>query len=132
MNAMEISVRGEHEEGSVVQLVDFMVRKAIANAASDIHCESTEHGLRIRYRIDGVLYDQNMIEKKIAQQMISRLKVLSHIDITEKRVPQDGKFRLHVANQPIDLRVSTFPSLHGEKVVVRILDCANTMINLDH
>ncbi len=89
-------------------------------------------GLRIRYRIDGVLYDQSPIEKQLMHQVISRFKVLSHIDITEKRIPQDGKFRCTVAGQAIDLRVSTFPSLYGEKLVVRILDRTQTAIALEN
>ncbi|HZW61842.1 MAG TPA: GspE/PulE family protein [Candidatus Babeliales bacterium] len=122
----------EREAYSVVQLVDAIVRKAIVHAASDIHIETTEQSLRLRYRIDGVLYDQYPIERQLATQVIARLKVLANIDTTEKRIPQDGKFRMAIADQSIDLRVSTFPSIHGEKVVVRILDRAQTMIKLEN
>jgi type II secretory ATPase GspE/PulE/Tfp pilus assembly ATPase PilB-like protein len=116
---------------AVVQLADVIIRKAIAHGASDIHLEATEHILRVRYRIDGLLYDQHSVDKKTMPQLLSRLKVLAHIDITEKRIPQDGKFSIVHGNQSIDLRVSTFPSLHGEKMVVRILDRSQTMITLE-
>ena len=121
----------QYDEEPVVQLVDFIVRKAISNSASDIHLESTDTGLRVRYRIDGVLYDQHSIERKIMNQVISRFKVLANIDITEKRVPQDGKFRMKGGNSSIDLRMSTFPSIYGEKIVVRILDRTCNNIELD-
>ncbi len=120
------------QDAPVVQLVDAIIYKAIAHHASDIHLESTREGLRVRYRIDGILYDQPSVDKKIMFQLLSRIKVLAHIDIAEKRVPQDGKFQLMSGNNAIDLRVSTFPSIYGEKIVVRILDRAHTMIALDN
>lgn len=115
---------GEHTP--VVQLVDAIIRKAIAHSASDIHFQTTDNQLRVRYRIDGLLYDQRGIEKSSAHQLLSRLKVLAHLDVTEKRVPQDGKFHITLDNHAVDLRVSTFPALHGEKIVVRILDHSQT------
>src|SRR5579872_5021190 len=119
------------DDSSVVHLVDAMVQKAIGNAASDIHLEVTPLGLRVRYRIDGLLYDQEKIHTAVAHQVVSRLKVLARLDITEKRIPQDGKFQFNHNKQPIDLRISTFPALHGEKMVVRILDRARTAIKLE-
>ncbi len=125
----------KHDEASVIQLVDSLVHAAIERSASDIHVESTPHGARVRYRIDGVLYDQETIPPSKAAQLISRLKVLAHVDIAEKRIPQDGKFRVAVNqdadNHDVDLRVSTFPALHGEKVVIRILDRSKNMITLE-
>lgn len=121
-----------HDDTSVVHLVDAIIRKAIVHAASDIHFQSTDNQLRIRYRIDGLLYDQRSVEYNRSHQLLSRLKVLAHLDVTERRVPQDGKFRTVVDNQPIELRVSTFPSVYGEKIVVRILDRMQTNIDLDH
>ncbi|HSW73663.1 MAG TPA: GspE/PulE family protein [Candidatus Limnocylindria bacterium] len=120
------------DDTPVVHLVDAIIRKAIAHAASDVHFQSTDNQLRVRYRIDGMLYDQRGIDKTRAQQVLSRLKVLAHLDVTEKRIPQDGKFRMQVDQQPVELRVSTFPTLHGEKIVVRILDRTQTKIDLDH
>lgn len=116
---------------TAITIVDTLLKNAIERKASDIHIESTERDLRVRYRIDGFLYDQSAIEHTFAQQVISRLKVLAHINITEKRVPQDGKFKVTVGGQEVDLRVSTFPGLHGEKIVVRILDRAHNKIALE-
>lgn len=118
-------------EASVIELVDSLVRDAVSRSASDIHVESTPNGARIRYRIDGVLSDQEVIEKALMHQVIARLKILANINIAQRRVPQDGKFRMVVDGNEIDLRVSTFPSIDGEKVVVRILDRSKNMIELD-
>ncbi|HRN78057.1 MAG TPA: GspE/PulE family protein [Candidatus Dependentiae bacterium] len=120
------------DEQFVVQLVDKILKQAIARGASDIHLEPEQQRLRIRFRVDGVLLDQMPIDVSDMAQMLSRLKVLAHINIAEKRIPQDGKFSLRVNNQPIDLRVSTFPSLYGEKIVIRILDRAAHMITLQN
>ncbi len=109
-------------DASVVQLVDALVQAAVFSRASDIHLEPNADALRVRFRIDGVLYDQKPIEKDFACQVASRLKVLGNMNIAEKRIPQDGKFNSTINGQFVDFRVSTFPSLFGEKVVVRILD----------
>jgi len=121
----------KQEQWSVIQQVDFIIEKAIDHRASDIHFESTENGLRVRYRIDGVLYDQPPLSQTIMQQLLSRLKVMAHIDITERRVPQDGKFKIIRNGYEIDMRVSTFPALYGEKIVVRILDRTSNNIDLE-
>jgi type II secretory ATPase GspE/PulE/Tfp pilus assembly ATPase PilB-like protein len=115
-----------------VQLVDALIRKAIQRHVSDIHLESTTHALRIRYRIDGMLHDQDPIPPALAPQIIARIKVLAHLDITQQRIPQDGKFHLLHNGHPIDIRISTFPSLHGQKVVIRILDRVKTALELEH
>ena len=148
---------------SVVEIVDELVDKAISVGASDIHLESTKDGLRIRFRIDGILHDKDTVSKDIADQVISRIKVLAGIDISQRRIPQDGKFKLEsflspvilsellgeskdssqtpvILSEPlgeskdstqIDFRVSTFPSLYGEKVVIRILDRGKQNIDLN-
>lgn len=121
----------KRDDKSVIQRVDALVQDAIARGASDIHVEATPRGARVRYRIDGVLYDQDLIPESLMQQIISRFKILANINIAERRIPQDGKFRVPVDGQEIDLRVSTFPSIYGEKVVVRILDRSKNMIKLD-
>ena len=121
----------KRDEASVVERVDLLVKNGIVRCASDIHVESTPSGARVRYRIDGVLFDQDLIEKSIMLQVISRLKILANINIAQKRVPQDGKFTMMVDGNCIDLRVSTFPSINGEKVVVRILDRSKNMIKLE-
>src|SRR6266540_149361 len=99
------------DEKTVVARVDALLHDAIAHGASDIHLEPTPNNLRVRFRLDGYLYDQKPIDSSIMQQIISRIKVLAHIDIAEKRIPQDGKLSIQFKGRPIDLRVSTFPSL---------------------
>jgi len=121
----------KRDDASVIELVDSLVQQAVKRSASDIHVESTPNGARVRYRIDGVLSDQDLIEKSLMLQVISRFKILANINIAEKRIPQDGKFTMTIDGNDVDLRVSTFPSINGEKVVVRILDRSKNMIDLD-
>ncbi|PKN03598.1 type II secretion system protein GspE [Candidatus Dependentiae bacterium HGW-Dependentiae-1] len=116
---------------SVVAFVDELLAQAVSQGASDIHLESTDVGLRIRFRLDGVLYDQETLDVAVMAQVISRLKVLANINSAEKRIPQDGKFLIFYADHAIDLRVSTFPSVHGEKMVIRILDRQRNQISLE-
>ncbi len=116
---------------SIIDRVNDIIALAIERDASDIHLESTQKGLRVRYRIDGTLYDQPMIEAMSAAQVISRIKILAHNNIAEKRIPQDGKFRIQLADKSVDLRVSTFPAIYGEKIVIRILDRTNHTIVLE-
>ncbi len=116
---------------SVITRVDDLIVQAIKRNASDIHLESTTYELRVRYRIDGVLYDEQKINKDLGLQIVSRIKILARINIAERRIPQDGKFTVHGTLTPTDLRVSTFPSLHGEKVVIRILDRSEHTIELE-
>lgn len=119
-----------HDE-SIVEKIDFCIVQAVHAQASDIHFEPSAIGMRIRFRVDGVLYDQGVIPKEFIPQIIGRFKVLANIDSTEKRIPQDGKFSRNIDNHDIDFRVSTFPCSYGEKIVVRILDRALHTINLD-
>lgn len=122
---------GNEQQHTVVQKVDSLLHDAITRHASDIHLEPTKNNLRVRFRIDGVLFDEQSITNEIAQQVISRLKVLAGMNIAQKRIPQDGKMSIQINEQPIDLRVSTFPSLFGETMVVRILDRGAQMIELE-
>jgi len=115
---------------SAVDIVDKIILDAISRSASDIHFESLENCLRIRYRIDGILCDQQSIDPELMPQVLSRIKILANIDIAQKRIPQDGKIKFLIANNPIDIRVSTFPSIYGEKIVIRILDRIKTNIEL--
>lgn len=119
-------------ENSIIEIVDKLINEAVVHRASDIHLESQADALRVRWRIDGMLYDKEMIENIFMPQVLSRIKVLAAIDITEKRIPHDGKFKVIVNGQEIDLRVSSFPSMYGEKIVIRILDRAQHMITLDN
>jgi type II secretory ATPase GspE/PulE/Tfp pilus assembly ATPase PilB-like protein len=120
----------EVSNSCAVDLVDKIISNSIAKSSSDIHLESMENFLRVRYRIDGILYDQEPINLELMNQILSRIKVLANIDIAQKRIPQDGKFKFIINNNPIDLRVSTFPSVYGEKIVIRILDRIKTKIDL--
>ncbi len=117
-------------EQSVIQIVNTLMQHAIERGASDIHLESRQDGLRVRLRIDGLLYDHKLFDKTLMPQIISRLKVLACMDIAQKRVPQDGKFQLLKDDVHIDLRVSTFPTLFGQKMVIRILDPTEKNIDI--
>jgi type IV pilus assembly protein PilB len=109
-------------EAPVVKLVNIIIERAIAKRASDIHAEPQDTSLVVRYRIDGVLREDIVIPRMLKAAVISRLKILAKINIAERRVPQDGRFTVRVEDRKIDLRVSTFPTVHGEKVVMRILE----------
>lgn len=122
---------GFESEFPIISMVDNLIAHAIIKSASDIHFEPMEHHMRVRLRIDGVLYDHDPVNPKIMQQMIARLKVLASINIAEKRVPQDGKFRIARDGREVDLRVSTFPTIYGEKVVLRILNRLDYAAALD-
>jgi general secretion pathway protein E len=116
-------VRISEDTSPVVRLVHSTVYDALRAAASDIHLESTASGLSVRYRLDGVLVDIAAVRGvELAEQIISRIKVMSELDIAERRVPQDGRFKIAVNGRPIDFRVSIIPSIFGEDAVLRILD----------
>ncbi len=111
------------DQSPIIKLVDSTVFNAIQRRASDIHIETRENEVIIKYRIDGVLYQaMEPIDKRHHQTIISRIKVMSELDIAEKRIPQDGRFKLRLAGRTIDFRVSIMPSVHGEDCVIRILD----------
>jgi type II secretory ATPase GspE/PulE/Tfp pilus assembly ATPase PilB-like protein len=110
------------EEGPITKIVDVIIRHAIEARASDIHIEPSEQELRVRYRIDGVLHSSLILPKTIHPAVISRIKILSNLKIDEQRLPQDGRFHADVEDKSIDFRVSTFPTVTGEKIVLRILD----------
>jgi len=117
------------EDAPVVKLVNLILAEAISRGASDIHVEPYEKELRIRYRVDGMLYDIMQPPLKMKAALSSRMKIMSDLDIAERRLPQDGRIKLKVKGKGIDLRVSTLPTLFGEKIVMRILDKSN--LNLD-
>ena len=119
----EIEESGRRAESPIVRLVDSLILGAIERRASDIHIETKDREVLAKYRIDGVLYPAlEPLDKRHHDTIISRLKVMSELDIAEKRVPQDGRFRLRVRGRTIDFRVSIMPSIHGEDAVIRILD----------
>ncbi|MBI1423911.1 MAG: MSHA biogenesis protein MshE [Gammaproteobacteria bacterium] len=116
----------------VVKLLQSIFEDAVQIGASDIHIEPDDQVLRIRQRIDGVLQEQVMKEKRIAPALVSRLKLMAGLNISERRVPQDGRFNIRVHNRSIDVRVSTMPIQAGESVVMRLLDQSGNMLRLDH
>jgi len=118
-------------ERPVVKLVDLILSEGILSRASDIHIEPEEGGVAVRYRIDGVLRQVMKIPRSAGLPLISRIKIMSSLDIADRLRPQDGRARVAVNSQPIDLRVSTLPAAHGEKVVIRILDSRATVKTLD-
>jgi type II secretory ATPase GspE/PulE/Tfp pilus assembly ATPase PilB-like protein/CheY-like chemotaxis protein len=118
-------------ERPVVKLVDLILSEGILTRASDIHIEPEEGGVAVRYRIDGVLRQVMKIPRSAGVPLISRIKIMSSLDIADRLRPQDGRARVAVNGQPIDLRVSTLPAAHGEKVVIRILDSRATVKSLD-
>jgi type II secretory ATPase GspE/PulE/Tfp pilus assembly ATPase PilB-like protein len=120
----------DYDPHSAVFIVDAILYKAIEMRASDIHLEPSSFRMRVRYRIDGVLYEQESIGKLCGEQVISRLKILSSLDIAQRHLPQDGKLMIF-CDRDIDLRISTFPVIFGEKMVIRILDRGERRISLE-
>jgi type IV pilus assembly protein PilB len=118
------------EEAPVVKLVNLILSEAIIKGASDIHLEPYEKSFRVRYRIDGVLYDIMKPPPKLRAALSSRIKIMSQLDIAERRLPQDGRIKLKIKGREVDLRVSTLPTLFGEKIVMRILDKSSLVLDL--
>ncbi|MFV1991129.1 MAG: GspE/PulE family protein [Acidimicrobiales bacterium] len=118
------------EDKPVVKLANLLITQAVQDRASDIHIEPTEHDVCIRYRIDGVLHEVMRSPKNIQRGLISRIKIMAEINIAERRVPQDGRISLRIRGKAVDLRVATLPTVHGEKVVMRILDTSTAMLRL--
>ena len=118
-------------EAPVVKLVNLLLLEALEARASDVHLETYMGGLRVRYRIDGVLQDAAAPPRRLAAAVVSRLKIMAELDIAERRVPQDGRIRLRMRDRQVDVRVSTLPTLHGESVVLRLLDKERGRIGLD-
>ena len=119
------------EEAPVIKLANLIVLQAIKDRASDIHLEPFEKVMRLRYRIDGVLLDATPPPKQMQLALASRFKIMSNLDIAERRLPQDGRMRVKVSGRDFDLRVSILPTVHGEKVVLRVLDKSNLSASLD-
>jgi type IV pilus assembly protein PilB len=119
------------DEAPVVRLINAILTEAVKRGASDIHFECFEHELRVRYRIDGALHEVMKPPMKMKAALISRFKIMSSLNIAERRVPQDGRIKLKMGKKVIDFRVSTLPTLFGEKVVLRILDKGNLTLDLE-
>src|SRR5580692_3599201 len=119
------------EEAPVIKLANLIVLQAIKDRASDVHLEPFEKQMRLRYRIDGVLIDATPPPKQMQLALASRLKIMSNLDIAERRLPQDGRMRVKVSGKDFDLRVSVLPTVHGEKIVLRVLDKSNLTASVD-
>ncbi len=125
----EIDAASMANETPIIRFVNLVLQQAIRDKASDIHFEPFEDMFRIRYRIDGALYEMAPPPKSLALPVISRVKVLANLNIAETRIPQDGRIKMSISGRPVDLRVSTLPTQFGESVVLRVLD--KTVVNLD-
>ena len=145
VNDDDVTVLEDHDDGdldlsnaahdaSIIKFVNQVMAEALESRATDVHVEPFENQLRVRYRVDGVLVEANIPPqvRKYHAAIVSRIKILSHLDIAEKRLPQDGRIRLKIAAREIDLRVSVIPMIHGEAVVLRILDRGDATLGLEH
>jgi len=119
------------EEAPAIKLLNLVMAKAIRDGASDIHLEPNEKGVYTRYRIDGVLHEVSSLPKNIQSAIISRVKVMGNMDIAESRAPQDGRSHIKMEGKEIELRISTFPTIYGENVVIRILDQSSALMGLE-
>lgn len=115
-------------EAPVIRMVNLIISRAIESRASDIHIEPFEKELKVRYRIDGILYDVESPPKRLKSAVISRIKIMARLNIAERRIPQDGRIKMKVLGKDLDLRVSTLPTMWGESIVMRVLDKSNTQI----
>lgn len=121
----------DNGENSIVHRVQQMVEEAMKIGVSDIHLEPQEDFLRVRYRLDGVLHNRHAFDKSIMHQIVSSIKVWGNLDTAEKRIPQDGKALVRYEGKTIDLRIATFPTLYGEKIVIRILDGRTHLLTIN-
>jgi type IV pilus assembly protein PilB len=119
------------EDAPVIKLVNQIVAQAVERGASDVHLAPDGHELRVRFRIDGVLQDVTTVQRRMAAGVVSRVKIMAELDIAERRLPQDGRVGLAVDGRHVDLRVVTLPSVHGEAVVLRVLDKDSVVVELD-
>jgi type IV pilus assembly protein PilB len=118
------------EDAPIIKLVNLLITQAVNDRASDIHIEPGEHGLRVRYRIDGVLHEVMNPPKSVQAGIASRLKIMAEINIAERRIPQDGRISITLQGKSIDIRVATLPTVFGEKIVMRLLDKSSVMLQL--
>ena len=128
--AEAVAARPE-EDGPIIRFVNAVVQQAVRDGASDLHFEPEDASFRIRSRVDGVLREVSIQAKSLYPSVVSRVKVLAALDISERRLPQDGRFRTQVLGRDFDVRVSTFPTIHGENVVLRLLDRSAALIGME-
>ena len=128
--AGEVKITEDEKEAPIIRLLNLVILQGVREKASDIHIEPEEKNLRIRYRIDGILLETSSAPKYLQPTIISRIKVLGNMDIAETRAPQDGRFKMKVDGKEIEFRVSCFPTIYGENVVLRILDQSSAILSL--
>lgn len=126
------SMENAANSSAIIRFVNLVLYQGVVDHASDIHIEPFEKDFKIRYRVDGALYEMKAPDVKMAPAIISRVKILANLNIAERRIPQDGRIALTVAGRPVDLRVSCLPTAHGESVVMRILDQTTTSLDLEN
>ncbi|MBO6067152.1 MAG: type II/IV secretion system protein, partial [Kiritimatiellae bacterium] len=132
-NANDIaSMESAANSSAIIRFVNLVLYQGVVDRAADIHIEPFEDDFKIRYRVDGALYEMKAPDVKMAPAIISRIKILANLNIAERRIPQDGRIALTVAGKPVDLRVSCLPTAHGESVVMRILDQSATSLDLEN
>ena len=139
-NTPDISVNEEDldalvdlaSEAPIIKLVNSIISRAVEEHASDVHIEPSEEDVRIRYRIDGILREVDILPKSLLPAVVSRIKIMARLDIAERRLPQDGRIKTKAAGKDIDIRVATLPSIYGEQVVMRILDQSGMDWNIDN
>lgn len=130
-NSEPADISEEVSEAPVVKLVNHLILEAVRKNASDIHIETYQRILRVRYRVDGKLMESTPLPYRLRSSVISRIKIMSDLDISERRLPQDGRVKIKMGFKTIDIRVSTTPTIFGEKVVMRILDASNLMLDME-
>ncbi|MBD3332880.1 type II secretion system protein GspE [candidate division GN15 bacterium] len=118
-------------EAPVIKYVNLLITQALKDRSSDIHVEPEEDTVRLRYRVNGILQEEGTPPKSVQSALISRLKIMAGMDVSEQRVPQDGRFTFATGQGPVDVRVSTLPTIHGEKIVLRLLDRRNLLLGID-
>ena len=126
------SMESAANSSAIIRFVNLVLYQGVVDRAADIHIEPFENDFKIRYRVDGALYEMKAPDVKMAPAIISRIKILANLNIAERRIPQDGRIALTVAGKPVDLRVSCLPTAHGESVVMRILDQSATSLDLEN
>lgn len=118
------------EDSAIVRLVNQIITNAVIQRASDIHIDPQEVDVKVRYRVDGVLRTERELPKYMQNVLIARIKIMGNLNITENRIPQDGRIKMEVNHKPVDIRLSTLPAVHGEKVVMRVLDLGNVLSDI--
>ncbi|MDD2421385.1 MAG: ATPase, T2SS/T4P/T4SS family [Heliobacteriaceae bacterium] len=131
MELVDLDKVAAGSDGPVIRVVNTILQQAVKDQVSDIHIEIHEGKVRVRYRLDGLLYDILNLPRQIHAALLSRIKILAEMDIAEKRLPQDGRIQIKLGNKAIDLRVSTLPTIFGEKCVIRLLDKSNALLDLE-